>query len=42
MKGENRLLNGYEPTVSVSTTKYSVRLNIKVKDNGEVFHKRFG
>src|SRR4030095_14083230 len=27
-------LNGYEPTVSVSTTKYSGKVEIKVKDNG--------
>src|SRR5499425_2248649 len=31
---QNRNLNGYEPTVTVATTKQNGKVEIKVKDNG--------
>ena len=33
-KRNNKLMNGYEPTVSVSTKKNNGKVEIKVKDNG--------
>ena len=34
MKRRNNWLNGYEPTVSVSTKKINDKVEIRVKDNG--------
>ena len=34
MKRRNKTLNGYEPTVTITTTKRNGKVEIKVKDNG--------